>query len=72
MVFTINEMGDIPFFCPATYPYTLPIIRTACQIRAANLFLLWIIPGLSVIILISASCILLLSKTKETEFSDLF
>jgi len=37
-------MGDIPFFCPADYPYSSYVIRSACQVRAANLLLLWITP----------------------------
>ncbi|CAG8609646.1 5571_t:CDS:1, partial [Scutellospora calospora] len=34
---TFDEMGDIPFSCPAHYNYTSPLIRTACQVRSANL-----------------------------------
>jgi hypothetical protein len=41
-MFTKDEMGVIPFFCPADYPYSSHVIRTACQVRAANLLLLWI------------------------------
>ena len=50
-IFTKDEMGDIPFFCPAEYPYSSQEIRTACQIRAANLLLLWISTAISAIIM---------------------
>jgi hypothetical protein len=56
MRLTINEMGDVPFFCPADYPYSSPLIRVACQVRAANLLLLWIIPGISIIIASFVCC----------------
>ncbi|CAG8758916.1 17904_t:CDS:1, partial [Gigaspora rosea] len=41
-ILTINEMGGIPFDCPGNYNYTTPIVRTACQIRAANLVFMWL------------------------------
>jgi hypothetical protein len=42
---TRNEMGDIPFFCPEDYSYSSQLIRTACQVRAANLLIMWLAPG---------------------------
>ncbi|PKB92368.1 hypothetical protein RhiirA5_444977 [Rhizophagus irregularis] len=48
-------MKDIPFFCPANYPYTSHLIRTACQVRAANLLIMWISPVVALIILIIAA-----------------
>ena len=45
-------MGDIPFFCPEEYPYSSHLIRTACQVRAANLLIMWIGPAIAVIIIV--------------------
>ena len=47
-------MGNIPFFCPADYPYSSALIRTACQVRAANLLIMWLAPALSLFVLIFA------------------
>jgi len=47
-------MGDIPFFCPADYPYSSNLIRTACQVRAANLLIMWMSPAAALIIIIFA------------------
>jgi len=47
-------MGDIPFFCPANHPYSSQLIRTACQIRAANLLIMWLAPAVSLFVLIFA------------------
>lgn len=57
-IFTKDEMGNIPFFCPVEYPYSSTIIRTACQVRAANLLLLWISPTLIFLIIIMALIII--------------
>ncbi|GBB93290.1 hypothetical protein RclHR1_21440001 [Rhizophagus clarus] len=53
-VFTKDEMGDIPFFCPASYPYSSQLIRTACQVRAANLLIMWLAPAVTLFIIIAA------------------
>ncbi|CAB5207577.1 unnamed protein product [Rhizophagus irregularis] len=53
-IFTKDEMGDIPFFCPANYPYTSTLIRTACQVRAANLLIMWISPAVAFFLVIVA------------------
>src|ERR1043165_3922577 len=42
--FTVHEMGNIPFPCPDSYNYTLPLLHTACQIRATNLIFMWAYP----------------------------
>ncbi|UZO22048.1 uncharacterized protein OCT59_014420 [Rhizophagus irregularis] len=55
-IFTKDEMGD-PFFCPANYPYTSHLIRIACQIRAANLLIMWISSALAFFIVIAALAI---------------
>ena len=47
-------MRDIPFFCPADYPYSSQLIRTACQVRAANLLIMWLTPAISLFVLIFA------------------
>ncbi|RIA98196.1 hypothetical protein C1645_750513 [Glomus cerebriforme] len=47
-------MGDIPFFCPENYPYSSHLIHTACQVRAANLLIIWISPVLSLLVVIMA------------------
>lgn len=47
-------MGDIPFFCPENYPYTSHLVRTACQVRAANLLIMWISPAVALFIIIAA------------------
>ncbi|KAF0557243.1 hypothetical protein F8M41_013767 [Gigaspora margarita] len=41
---TANEMGNIPFTCPDSYNYSLPILHTTCQIRAINLIFIWAYP----------------------------
>ncbi|RIA84795.1 hypothetical protein C1645_783353 [Glomus cerebriforme] len=69
MCLTIHEMGDIPFFCPADYPYTSPLIRTACQVRAANLLLIWILAGLSVITILTV-CVIFIVFSLTTKKSD--
>ena len=56
-IFTKDEMGDIPFFCPADYPYSSHVIRTACQVRAANLLLLWICPAI-ILLLVTIALII--------------
>ncbi|KAF0548128.1 hypothetical protein F8M41_026341 [Gigaspora margarita] len=33
---------DIPLLCPAEYNYTSPLVKSACQIRSANLVFMWI------------------------------
>ncbi|CAB4412078.1 unnamed protein product [Rhizophagus irregularis] len=53
-IFTKDEMGDIPFLCPANYPYTSHLIRTACQVRAANLLIMWISPAVAFLLVIVA------------------
>jgi len=47
-------MGDIPFFCPTNYPYASNLIRTACQIRATNLLIMWLSPTVAFLIIIAA------------------
>ncbi|RIB20949.1 hypothetical protein C2G38_2079491 [Gigaspora rosea] len=42
--YTVNEMGNIPFTCPDSYNYTLPLLHTTCQIRATNLIFIWAYP----------------------------
>ncbi|CAG8554253.1 4000_t:CDS:1, partial [Ambispora gerdemannii] len=37
-------MGNIPFTCPDSYEYPSPLLRTTCQIRAANLIFMWAFP----------------------------
>ncbi|CAG8754327.1 4528_t:CDS:1, partial [Dentiscutata heterogama] len=39
---TYKEM-DIPLSCPANYNYTSHLVKSACQIRSANLIFMWII-----------------------------
>ncbi|CAG8559070.1 1555_t:CDS:2 [Funneliformis caledonium] len=41
-IYTINELGDIPFYCPSNYDYKDPKLRTVCQIRLANLICMWL------------------------------
>ncbi|EXX77692.1 hypothetical protein RirG_021510 [Rhizophagus irregularis DAOM 197198w] len=53
-IFTKDEMGGIPFFCPVDYPYTSHLIRTACQVRAANLLIMWISPAVALFLVIAA------------------
>jgi len=52
-IFTKHEMGNIPFFCPEEFHYSSNLIRTACQVRAANLLLLWITPAFTCIIIMA-------------------
>ncbi|CAG8456198.1 5753_t:CDS:2 [Acaulospora morrowiae] len=52
-VLTINEMGDIPFSCPSDYSYSSTTIRTACQVRAANLISMWILEAISIIFVVA-------------------
>ncbi|CAG8640510.1 1116_t:CDS:2, partial [Acaulospora morrowiae] len=52
-VLTINEMGNIPFSCPSDYPYSSEIIRTACQVRTANLISMWILEAISIIFVVA-------------------
>ncbi|CAG8587720.1 5416_t:CDS:2 [Funneliformis caledonium] len=40
-VFTIHELGDIPFTCPKDFNYSAPQVQSACQIRAVNLVIMW-------------------------------
>ncbi|RIA86626.1 hypothetical protein C1645_878553 [Glomus cerebriforme] len=40
--FTIDELGDIPFYCPSNYDYDKPELRYVCQTRLANLICMWI------------------------------
>jgi hypothetical protein len=56
-IFTKEEMGDIPFFCPANYHYSSYLIRTACQVRAANLLIMWISPSMAIFMIITALAI---------------
>ncbi|GBC07208.1 hypothetical protein RclHR1_07300010 [Rhizophagus clarus] len=35
-IFTKDEMGNIPFYCSASYPYSSQLIRTACQWKIIN------------------------------------
>ncbi|GES94983.1 hypothetical protein GLOIN_2v1495096 [Rhizophagus clarus] len=70
---TINEMGDIPFFCPPDYPYSSPLIRKACQVRAANLLLSWIISGIWLIVVLFACCyfiVVCLTSEKSDESNN--
>lgn len=53
-IFTKEEMGNIPFFCPANCHYSSNLIRTACQVRAANLLIMWISPSVAFFIILSA------------------
>ncbi|CAG8764079.1 9197_t:CDS:1, partial [Racocetra fulgida] len=39
---TKKEM-DIPFLCPSNYNYTSQLVKSACQIRAANLVFMWVV-----------------------------
>ncbi|CAI2166310.1 5535_t:CDS:2 [Funneliformis geosporum] len=41
-IYTINELGDIPFYCPSNYDYKDPKLRTVCQVRLANLICMWL------------------------------
>jgi hypothetical protein len=41
-VYTVDELGDIPGYCPANYDYKDPQLRHVCQIRIANLACMWI------------------------------
>ncbi|RGB36379.1 hypothetical protein C1646_741784 [Rhizophagus diaphanus] len=41
-IFTINELGDIPFYCPTNYDYEEPGLRYVCQTRLANLICMWV------------------------------
>ncbi|CAG8497567.1 11195_t:CDS:2 [Rhizophagus irregularis] len=41
-IFTINELGDIPFYCPTNYDYGEPGLRYVCQTRLANLICMWV------------------------------
>ncbi|UZO21154.1 uncharacterized protein OCT59_013555 [Rhizophagus irregularis] len=40
--YTIDELGDIPLFCPSNYPYKNSKLLHLCQIRIANLICMWI------------------------------
>ncbi|GBB96128.1 hypothetical protein RclHR1_02690013 [Rhizophagus clarus] len=41
-IFTTNELGDIPFYCPQNYDYKDPGLRYVCQTRLANLICMWV------------------------------
>ncbi|CAG8659603.1 547_t:CDS:2, partial [Ambispora leptoticha] len=66
--YTVNEMGNIPFTCPDSYNYSLPLLHTTCQIRATNLIFIWAYPTFLVF-----SSILLVNddNNNENEVSDI-
>ncbi|CAG8568725.1 6084_t:CDS:2 [Acaulospora morrowiae] len=40
--YTSDEMGDVPFTCPASYDYEEQIVRIACIIRTSNIICMWL------------------------------
>ncbi|CAG8708811.1 13611_t:CDS:2 [Gigaspora rosea] len=48
-----NEMGNIPISCPNDYNYSSSSIKTACQIRLANLISMWALFGISIIFVLA-------------------
>ncbi|CAG8668450.1 35990_t:CDS:1, partial [Gigaspora margarita] len=53
-ILTANEMGNIPISCPNDYNYSSSSIKTACQIRLANLISMWALFGISIIFVLAA------------------
>jgi hypothetical protein len=39
---TIDELGDVPIFCPSNYKYSFPRLKFICQIRITNLICMWL------------------------------
>ncbi|GES94839.1 kinase-like domain-containing protein [Rhizophagus clarus] len=69
-IFTKDEMGNIPFYCSASYPYSSQLIRTACQVRAANLLLIMFIIIAWKIINYASKIINIFGFTKNPNTSD--